>query len=104
MKRTPFGAELSREQRMAVAAVTGHAERLLSGLGRPVDEHAVAELHAIATDPVVYGIALGNVLAAIERGGWDHLQPMADLYRAAGADAEVADRQRAWRLSRPWPI
>lgn len=104
MGTTPFGAELTAGQRMAIARVTGHADRLVSGLGRPVDEHAVAELHAIATDRVVYGIALGNVLAAIERGGWEHLQPMADLYRAAGADAEVADRQRLWRLSRPWPI
>lgn len=104
MGRTPYGAELDRRQRMAVAEVTGHADRLLSGLGRPADEHAVAELHAISTDPVVYGIALGNALAALERGGSDHLQPLADVYRAAGADVEVAERQRAWRLSRPWPI
>jgi hypothetical protein len=104
MGKVPYGTEMSREQRMAVASVTGHAERLLSGLGRPADEHAVAELHAITTDPIVYGIALGNVLAAIERGGWGHMQPIAELYRAAGADVEVADRQRLWRLSRPWPI
>ncbi|GIE35886.1 hypothetical protein Ait01nite_089310 [Actinoplanes italicus] len=101
MVKVPYGAKLNREQRMAAAAVSGHAERLIQALGRDVDEQTVAELHAITRDPIVYGIELGNVLGRIEKTGWTHLQRLADAYRAAGADLEVADRQRLWVLRQP---
>jgi hypothetical protein len=101
MGNVPYGARLDARQRMAAAAVSGHAERLVLALGRPADEQTVAELHAITADPVVYGILLGNVLGRIEQAGWEHLKPLAEAYRAAGADPEVAARQRQWRLSRP---
>jgi hypothetical protein len=103
MSGVPFGAKLDARQRMAVATVTGHAERLVLTLGWPADERTVAELRAITTDPVVYGIALGNTVAKIDRDRamWGHLQPLADAYRAAGADPDVAERQRLWRLDRP---
>jgi hypothetical protein len=104
MGNVPFGAKLDARQRMAVAAMTGHAERLVHALQWPVDEQTIAELHAITTDPVVYGIALGNVLAMIGQAGREHMQPLADTYRAAGADLEVAERQRLWRLAQPGPI
>jgi hypothetical protein len=101
MGNVPYGAKLDRAQRMAAASVSGHAERLVLALGRPADEQTVAELHAITDDPVVYGVLLGNTLGRIELTGWAHLEPLADTYRAAGADPEVTERQRLWRLSRP---
>jgi hypothetical protein len=104
MGKVPYGAELSHAQRMAVASASGHAERMIFGLGRPVDEHAVAELHAITTDPAVYGMLLGNVLGRMDKPGWEHLQPIADLYRQAGADLEVAERQRQWQATQPWAV
>ncbi|MBG0560739.1 hypothetical protein [Actinoplanes aureus] len=102
MVKVPFGANLDSRQRMEVAKMTGHADRLIQALGWSVGDEAVAELHAISTDPVVYGIALGTTRAMIETGGWDHLGPLAELYEACGADEEVADRQKAWRLAQPW--
>jgi hypothetical protein len=101
MGNVPYGARLDREQRMAAAAASGHAEHLVLALKRPINERTVAELHGITTDPVIYGILLGNTLGRIELAGWEHLLPLADAYRAAGADLEVAERQRQWRLSRP---
>jgi hypothetical protein len=72
MVGVPYGAELDSAQRMAVANVTGHAERLVMGLGRSADERTVAELHAITTDPVVYGIALGDLAQrAFDQDGGD---------------------------------
>jgi hypothetical protein len=98
----PFGAKLDSRQRMAVATMTGHAERLVLTLGWPSNERTIAELRAITTDPVVYGIALGNTMAMIDRDRamWGHLQVLADTYRAAGADPDVTERQRLWRLDR----
>jgi hypothetical protein len=104
MGNVPYGARLDARQRMAAASVSGHAERLVLALGRPVDEQTVAELHAITADSVVYGILLGNALGRIELTGWEHLKLLAEAYRAAGADLEVAERQRRWRLSRPWLV
>jgi hypothetical protein len=104
MVKVPYGAQLSHAQRMAVASASGHAERMIFGLGRPVDEHAVDELHAITTDPAVYGMLLGTVLGRMDRRGWEYLQPLADLYRAAGADPEVAERQRQWQVVQPGTI
>ncbi|GIE46424.1 hypothetical protein [Actinoplanes lobatus] len=103
MGKVPYGAELDSTQRMAIAHVTGHAERLIA-LGWPVDERAVAELHTLSRDPVVYGIALGTELGAMEVAPevWGHRQPLADLYRKCGADLEVAERQRAWRVAQRW--
>ncbi|WP_328465552.1 hypothetical protein OHA21_43885 [Actinoplanes sp. NBC_00393] len=104
MVHVPYGAQLDTRQRMGVAKVSGHAEWLIQGQGWPVDEQTVAELHAITRDPVVYGIALGNLLGRMETAPemWAHLEPMAELYRQCGADLEVADRQRQWRASRLW--
>jgi hypothetical protein len=96
--------ELDRRQRMESAEVAGHAERLIQALRWPVDAQTVAEMHALSTDPVVYGVELGTVLGKIQRDSemWGHLQPLADLYRACGADLEVAEQQKAWRAAQNW--
>lgn len=100
--RVPYGADLNDQQRMEIATATGHAERLINALRWPVDDEAVAEMHAVTRDPAVYGIALGNVLANIERRGWTHEKPLAELYRACGADEDIAARQVAWRREQKW--
>ncbi|GIF08640.1 hypothetical protein [Actinoplanes siamensis] len=104
VKERPPVDGLDGRQRMELAAVSGHAERMLLALGRPADDQAVAELRTLSTDPVVYGVALGNELGAIDHDPdlWGHRRPMADLYRACGADLDVAERQRAWRAAQRW--
>jgi len=91
---------------MEVATVSGHAERLMHTLGWPVDEQTIAEMHALSTDPVVYGVELGNTLGKIEKEPDESVVPwwqlLADLYRACGADLEVAERQRVWRIAQRW--
>jgi hypothetical protein len=69
--RVTFGAELTAEQRLAVAKVSGAGQRWAFARGfkdRPRAE-AVAALQEITRDPVVFGIALGAALADVELGG-----------------------------------
>jgi len=54
-------------------------------------EDAIAELHAVTRDHVV----LGHALLALD--GWPGYDRLAELYRAAGADAQVAASKLAWQ-------
>lgn len=63
-------------------------------------EDAIAELHAVTRDHVV----LGHALVAVQLDGWPGYDRLAELYRAAGADAQVAASELAWqRDHRPDP-
>jgi hypothetical protein len=59
------------------------------------------ELWPITRDPVVFGVALGAALANVELDGWSLAQTLVELYRAAGADEQVAAQQLAWHRTRP---
>lgn len=91
--------ELTSEQRMAVAKVSGAVARLTTGRHRGTETRiALAELHGYSTDPVVYGHVLGDVLADTEvHGRADWTAPTVELLRAAGADEDAAAAKLAWR-------
>jgi hypothetical protein len=101
MELVPYGADLDAAQRMALARISGIGQRWAFGdhRDRPRTE-AVAAIHAVTRDPVVLGIALGGAIHQTEaepRG-----QGLVELYRAAGADEDVAAVNLAWQRSRPW--
>ena len=83
---------------MAAARVIGAAPGLATG-GELPREEAVAELHAITSDPVPLGYALGVFVHRVEVGLTSN-QPVVDLLRAAGADEDIASMKLAfvrWR-------
>jgi hypothetical protein len=63
---------------------------------------AVAALHEISTDPAALGVALGRAPATIDIGRHASYQPLAELYRAAGADEQVAAAGLAWQKTQYW--
>ena len=79
---------------MAAARVIGAAPRLATS-GEVSREGAVAELHAITSDPVPLGYALGVFLHRVESESTSN-QPAVDLLRAAGADEDIAAMKLAW--------
>ena len=79
---------------MAAARVIGAAPRLATS-GEVSRDGAVAELHAITSDPVPLGYALGVFLHRVEVGLTSN-QPVVDLLRAAGADEDIAAMKLAW--------
>jgi hypothetical protein len=95
----PYGAELDSTQRMALAKVSGAGQLWAFGRlkNRPRDE-AVAALRAITRDPVVFGIALGGALHQADAEPWG--PALVDLFRAAGADEQVAAANLAWHRTR----
>lgn len=96
------GADLAQDQRLRLAMISGHGQRLALGtLEHLPSPDAIAQLHAITRDPVVYGVALGAALANVELDGWAHAAALVDLYRAAGADEEVAASCLDWHRDRP---
>lgn len=101
MGLVPYGAELDSKQRLDLAMITGAGKRWTFGdlKDRPTAE-AIADLHAISPDPVLYGIALGDALATIEIDGWPSYARLAELYRACGADEAVAQVHLEWQRSR----
>jgi hypothetical protein len=87
---------LTKTQRMAVAKISGSADRLTVGRDKHVSRaEAIAELHEITTDPVALGTVLGNRLYRVEREGASGLATV-DLLRAAGADEDAAAAKLAW--------
>ena len=62
-----------------------------------VPNDAVAELQAVTRDGVVLGVVLGTALAAAELDGWRPYRELAELYRSAGGDEQVAAAELAWR-------
>ncbi len=93
---------LTAEQRMALAKVSGLAQRYAWGVlaERPRAE-ALQDLWSITWDPIVFGVALGAALANVELDEWPLAHALVDLHRAAGADEHVAERQLAWHRTRP---
>jgi hypothetical protein len=84
------GDEMSEPDRMAVAKVSGAAERLTIGVDKDVPlAVALAELHEISTDPAVFGEVLGAILYRVETEH-PYFGTVAELLRAAGADEDVA--------------
>jgi hypothetical protein len=64
---------LSGVQRMTAARIVGAAARLAAGAGHDMStDRAVAELHAITTDPVPLGYALGIFLHRAETDSADN--------------------------------
>jgi hypothetical protein len=93
----PSEADLTSEQRSALAQLAVAAQEWVFGHRRSRSRtDAVAALREISTDPVVLGIALGRALANVELDGMRAYQRLAELYRTAGADEQVAaaDLQR----------
>jgi hypothetical protein len=82
---------LTAEQQSALEALMGIGQQWMFGArsDRP-PEQAIAALHACTRDRVVLGLARGVALAAFEFDGWPPYRDLAELYRAAGADEEVA--------------
>lgn len=89
--------ELTSRQRLQVAYIAGHVQRLGFGnLSHLTLEEKIADLHALSTDPVVLGHHLGDCLANADEI-WPGFQACADLLRAAGADEQAAAAKLAWR-------
>ena len=98
-----YGADLTAEQRLAVVQVSVAAHDWVFGKRRNRSRtEAVAALQQISTDPVVLGVALGYALANIELDGLQAYQRLAELYRAAGADEQVATAGLAWARTQHW--
>jgi hypothetical protein len=96
----PSGSNLDQRRRLALAKIAGAGQRWAFGdwKGRPCAE-AVAALHAVTRDPVLYGLALGGAMADLEE--WPQKGPaLVELYRACGADEDVADRNLEWQRER----
>jgi hypothetical protein len=96
----PSGSNLDQRSRLALAKIAGEGQRWAFGdwRDRPRAE-AVAALHAITKDPVVFGLALGAALAQLEER--PNTPPaLVELYRACGADEDVAARNLQWQRTR----
>ncbi|PRY20209.1 hypothetical protein CLV70_12590 [Pseudosporangium ferrugineum] len=82
---------LTKGQRLAVLAVTSEACRWsYRAVGQRARAEAVSALRAVSVDPVVLGACLGNALIMLQHAGVPAARGLVDLYRAAGADEEVA--------------
>jgi len=97
---------LTRRQRIALARVTGIAERHAFGSDRDEPrEEAVTELRLECSDPVVLGVALGHALTAqVEHERWpeavEQYREVAALLVDAGADRSVAGVVHAAQVAR----
>jgi hypothetical protein len=100
MDMQPSGSNLDQRRRLALAKIAGAGQRWAFGDWRDRPrEAAVADLHAITRDPVLYGLALGGALAQLEE--WPRTPPaLVELYRACGADEDVAARNLDWQRER----
>lgn len=90
--------ELTKTQRMAVAKVSGAIRRLAIGeTPKPHQRFALAELHEITQDPVVFGHVLGGLLVEQEESSVpDWYGRAVALLRAAGVDEAAAEAKAAW--------
>lgn len=79
---------LPQRERLKLADLSGLAKRYgIGDLAAAPRDEAVAELHAVTTDPQLLGIAAGVAMA--DPNGISG--PMVELLRAAGADMAVAE-------------
>lgn len=91
---------MGEPDRMVVAKIGGLAARLSIGRDKETPrDQALAEMHAISTDPAVLGEVLGGVLYRVETEHPYHLAT-AELLRAAEADEAVAATTLAELLER----
>ncbi len=97
------GLTLTAEQQSALARITEIGMRWTVGsrCDRPRDD-VVAELHSVTRDRAVLGVALGIAMGAAELDGWSSYRKLAELYRAAGADEQVAAAELAWHATTAW--
>lgn len=94
-------SRLDRRRRIALAQISGLGQRLAFNpdCAHVTLAEAVAELHAITRDPVLYGMALGAAQAELDE--WPgRSRDLVTLYRAAGADEQVATASLAWQRER----
>jgi hypothetical protein len=85
---------MARRPLATASKVSGIGQRWTFGpLADRPREDAIAELHAVNRDHVV----LGHALVAVQLDGWPGYDRLAELYRAAGADAQVAASELAWQ-------
>jgi len=99
--RVPYGADLDRHQRIALARISGRVQRLAFGALRDwrlVEK--VAALHEETRDRAVLGIALGAAMASVELEGLPNFAAVVELLRAAGADEQVAAAHFEWQRDR----
>src|SRR3954454_17252231 len=96
---------------MALSRVVDVGRRWLidNSTHHPIGD-AVAAVHNITRDRVLLGVALGAALSASELDTWKGHRRLADLYRAAGADEQIAAAELAWfrdntlsGQARSWP-
>jgi hypothetical protein len=96
----PSGSNLDQRRRLELSKIAGAGQRWAfdEWKGRPRAE-AVGALHAVSRDPVLYGLALGGALAQLEE--YPQWGPaLVELYRACGADEDVAARNLEWQRTR----
>lgn len=100
MEMQPSGSNLDQRRRLELAKISGAGQRWTFGDLRDLPQaEAVAALHTITRDPVLYGLALGGALADLEENPqWG--PALIELYRACGADEDVAARNLAWQRER----
>jgi hypothetical protein len=92
------GVVLTAEQRLAVERVVGIGVLWTIGARSDMlESDVIAAMHAASRDGVVLGVALGTALAAAELDGWRRYRELAELYRKAGADEQVAAAELAWQ-------
>jgi hypothetical protein len=92
------GVFLTADQRQTLARVVAVGVRWTVGGGSGLSqEDTVAALRQVTHDGVVLGVALGTALAAAELDGWRSYGELAEVYRSAGADEQVAAAELAWR-------
>lgn len=99
--RLPWGPNLSSRQRMTLAKLTGAVGRWFVGSlrDRPAGERREALL-AYGTDPLVWGVVLGDALRHLEQGRTLYAGAV-ELARSVGADEEAAATHLAWMREQP---
>jgi hypothetical protein len=99
----PDRPDLNAEQQAAVARLRVAAAEWVFGDRRNGSRtEAVAALREISTDPAVLGVVLGRALAHVELDGMRVYRRLAELYRAAGADEQVAADHLGWQKAQYW--
>lgn len=77
----PTGSNLEKRRRLELAKISGEGQRWAFEWKDRPQEEAVAALHAISRDPVLYGIALGAAMGDLEQ--YPQWGPaLVELYRA----------------------
>jgi hypothetical protein len=93
--------DLSRRQRLEVAAVSGTVHRVTRGRLRGLADDRRQDLIAgESADPTVLGVVLGQMLVP-EHPEWvERNADGAALLRGLGADEQVAEAEAVWQRER----